>query len=121
MATLIPADARLPLREIEAKNGRRGFQLKELYALLGCTMVEVVPLAGGVQIMIIDEEGKLIDKPRNDRATELAQFATPAQLTAWLLNLRNQGVAVIRVSPDHIDVPEYIVGDVLICDNKDLH
>lgn len=47
------------------------FHLAELYKLLGCDMIQVLEL-GGEQIMILDEEGKLRDKPYNMPATQIA-------------------------------------------------
>ena len=48
------------------------YNLEELYKLLGCTAIEVVPAPGG-NILIIDEEGKLAGRPKNVEATALAE------------------------------------------------
>ena len=50
------------------------FKLEQLYALLGCSMIEVVSIAYGM-ILVVDEEGKLSlpPKPVNSEATRLAR------------------------------------------------
>lgn len=67
------------------------FTLKEIQTYVG-GFVELVYLQNG--IMIINEEGKLLGLPRNQKATELANF--------------------------HPDYDDYIVGDVVICSNEQL-
>lgn len=56
------------ITEIEPKNGKT-FELREMYKLINCTMVEFIYFDN--QILIIDEEGKLNHKPLNDIATYL--------------------------------------------------
>ena len=73
MATLITThDA---LHEVTPDNGT-DFTLEELYALIGCEMVEALYLPDG-RTMWIDEEGKLSSPPRpkNYHATRLARLA----------------------------------------------
>ena len=82
-AILIKADG--TVTEIEPKNGT-DFQLQECYKLLGCDMIQVIPTRAG-RIMVIDEEGKLNNKPVNREAT-----------------------AMVELFPG-----DYIVGDALIC------
>ena len=54
---------------IAPKNGT-DFTLEELYALIGCDLIEVVyPLVDNGNIFIIDEEGKLTGKDINYAAT----------------------------------------------------
>lgn len=54
---------------VEPKN-KSDFTLEELYALLGCELVEVVyPVWDNDCIFIIDEEGKLTGKDINYPAT----------------------------------------------------
>ena len=50
------------------KNGKT-FELREMYKLINCTIVEFIYFEN--QILIIDEEGKLNHKPINDIATYL--------------------------------------------------
>lgn len=45
------------VKEVQPKDGKR-FSLQELYDLLECTCVQVIPLNDGLE-MWIDEEGKL--------------------------------------------------------------
>lgn len=123
MATFIPADMNQPTREVEPQNPKEGFTLGELYPLLSCTTIEVVSLPNG-QIMIIDEEGKWAQKPRNERATKLAQFVSPKEMVEWLLKMREQGVNVLRVADqpltDFSEESDWIVGDALICNDEEL-
>ena len=46
---------------IEPRDPAKGFTLEEVYALIGCELVQVVPTTKAGKIMIIDEEGKLKD------------------------------------------------------------
>lgn len=62
------------------------FTLDEIKTLIDCDWVEVVKLSGGM-LMVIDEEGKLVNKRCNLAATEL--YGHPYDV---------------------------IVGDVLVCD-----
>lgn len=56
---------------ITPKNGK-DFTLEELYALIGCELIEVVyPIEDNGNIFIIDEEGKLAGKIPNAAATLL--------------------------------------------------
>jgi len=121
MAIIIPADVKLPLRDVAPKNGR-DFQLTQLYELLSCDMIEIRRLADG-RIMVLDEEGKLTDKPRNERATLLADFATPKQLIAEMSRMREAGVSVAWVGEPITSMAtevDYIVGDVLICNSGEV-
>ena len=116
MAIVIPADARLALRQVEPKNGT-DFQLAELYELLGCETIEIRQVTPEC-IMVLDEEGKWRERPRNERATILADFVTPMQLVALLLQARKAGVKVAWLGEPITDMTtevDYIAGDVLIC------
>lgn len=75
MAVLIPAEDHLPLQEVTPEDGSH-FHLPQLYRLLSCHLIEILPLEQR-RIMICDEESKLTGKPRNERATLLAGFAFP--------------------------------------------
>lgn len=70
MATLYKADG--STRQVEPDNGS-SFELEQLYDLLNCDMIQVVPVGKG-EIMVIDEEGKLkSDAKINKKATERAR------------------------------------------------
>ena len=71
---------------IEPKNGT-DFQLEELSAIVG-GYIECLNLTTDWSLLVCNEEGKLMNLPYNERATDLA---------------RNNGYN------------DYIVGDVLIC------
>src|ERR1700738_1138798 len=93
MALLIPADGNLPLRDVQPKNGRN-FQLAELYELLACSYIEILQLTDGRK-MVLDEDGKLTGKPRNERATRLTNFVSPKQLISEMIRIREAGIDVI--------------------------
>jgi hypothetical protein len=119
MATFIPAENAQPVREVAPGNGR-DFQLHELYELLDCQTIEVLYLGNG-RSMVIDGEGKLLAAPvRNERATTLADFVTPAQMTSYLLALREAGIDVIRTGGPNDMESDFIAGDVLICEEHEL-
>lgn len=66
------------------------FQLEELQKIVG-GYIEIVSLLDN-EIMVINEEGKLADLPVNEKATEF------------------------YIEANGFD--DYIVGDVLVCDNN---
>ena len=83
---LIPADSTKPITVVNPKDGKK-FTLEELQGFVG-GYIERIPVKGG--FMYLNEEGKLKDLPRNERATQLA--------------LDSQGIF-----PD-----DYICGDALV-------
>lgn len=90
MAELIKSNG--DTQEITPKNGK-SFTLEEVYKLLTCETVEVIPLPKK-RYMIIDEEGKLKPNPvQNFEGTYLLHQA--------------RGIS-----------DDYIVGDVIICETK---
>lgn len=90
-AKLVRADG--TEQEITPANGR-DFQCEELYQLLDTDTIGVVYLENG-DLMLLDDNGKCQEpeKPRNDLATVIA---------------------------DNIGSDDYIVGDVVVCDNSQL-
>ena len=66
------------------------FTLEEMQAAVG-GMVEIIELADK-QSMILNEEGKLLDLPYNEQADEIFH--------------------------QHYTTQDYIVGDVLLCENE---
>lgn len=122
MALLIPVDERLPVREVQPYNGS-DFKLAQLYALLECETIEVVPLPDPAFIMVIDGESKLVEKPRNNRATRLVDFPSPHEFVATLLRLQEMGVNVIRAGEPITDLStevDYIAGSALVCQDDEL-
>ena len=61
--------------QVEAKKLEAVPSFKECYALLGCSMLEVVRLRGG-KVMLVDEEGLCKTITLNPIATEIAQAET---------------------------------------------
>lgn len=112
MATIIKADG--TTQEVTPANGRN-FRLKEVQAIVD-GLVEVVDLPDG-RIMLINEEGKLIDLPRNAEATKLAGLPTPEERWKAKLAWEEQGWSVINALGD--DEEDFIAGDVLVCENRE--
>jgi hypothetical protein len=75
MAELIKTDG--SRTEVNPRDGV-SFHLDELYEMLSCHLIEVVDLPCG-KILIIDEEGKITEKPTNQIATMMY-----AQLSDWI-------------------------------------
>ena len=90
MATLIQVDG--SERQVLPASGQ-AFTLEELQALVG-GYVEPLRLPSG-DIVLLDEDGKLKQKPKNGRATTL---------------VRSAGIAAA----------DFIVGDVLVCSKSEL-
>ena len=76
--------------EIEPENGSN-FRLQELYKILNCSLIELVGTKDG-RLIILDEEGKLQNKSINTKATKLYKYGER----------------------------DVIVGDVVICNNKQI-
>lgn len=61
--------------QVEAKKLETVPTFKECYALVGCSMLEVVRLRGG-KVMLVDEEGLCKTNILNPIATEIARSET---------------------------------------------
>jgi hypothetical protein len=109
MATLLRPDG--TSEEVQPAN-RRDFQLKELYQHLECDTIEVIPTKDG-RIMIIDEEGKLADKSRNEQATALINFPSSDQM-------REIAAMPNVIFVGDLDQADYVVGIALVCKNNEL-
>lgn len=93
MATLYKTNSTNGI-EVFPKDKKRGFSLEELHTLVDCETIEVVgPLKDG-RYMVIDESGKLLNKPINHQATN--QY-------------------VLSFGPYDI-----IVGNALLCDDTEI-
>lgn len=96
MATLIKVDG--TTKTVSPRNKRCGFTLEEVYALIGCDMVQCINVANGAEEnMLMDEEGKMKENwvdCINKNATEIFT--------------KTYGPGV-----------DLIVGDVLMCSNKE--
>lgn len=77
--------------DIEPKNGR-DFQLEELQAIVG-GLIQIIEI-NDTEIMVINEEGKLENLPLNEQATAIYQ--------------------------KQVYEGDVIVGDVLICKDKEV-
>ena len=102
----------IPINLIDPK---KGFQLNELYTLLECNLVEVVPLHDG-RIMICDEESKLVDEPIiNEEATKLYRInrMTNAEHIAKLKEQYGENVFIMSMGDDELE--NFICGNVIVC------
>jgi hypothetical protein len=121
MAHVIPADSSQEVIEVQPQNGAF-FTYPELYELLSCQRVESFELPDG-SILVLDEESKLVDQPlRNERATRLAGFGTPAQLVAEMLGNLAQGRWVAWLGEPITDESteiDCIAGDALVCSREE--
>lgn len=90
MARIIRANGEV--ETIKPKNGK-DFQLEELQSIVG-GYIEIINLDATNRLMVVDEEGKLKNKPYNELAT-----------------------TIIRSETLLLDV---VVGDVLVCSNKQI-
>lgn len=66
--SLITTTTNLP---VTPANARKGYTLEELYKILQCEMVEIIPVGSGM-ILVVDEEGLPNEKPANPAASRLA-------------------------------------------------
>ena len=81
---VIPVDSGDYLEAVLPQN-KTHFKLKELYALLGCDMIEVVELGDTGMIFIIDEEGAINGDPQlNEFATVLWRHHDPRAAGQYL-------------------------------------
>jgi len=113
MATILYPDGRH--EEVEPANGT-DFKLDELRHIVGGN-IEIVPLKDG-RIMVCNEESKLLDRPRNDQATELAGLPSAAERARLIATYRAMGIDVIEAfDPNEED---YIAGTVLVCEDHEV-
>jgi hypothetical protein len=100
--------------EVTPANGTN-FRLAELQKIVD-GMIEIVPCKDERYILVINDEGKLLDFPKNEQATQLAYLATPADIARAKMHF---GDALIIVGDDwKHEVPDYIVGTVLWCETE---
>ena len=119
-ATLIKADG--TVTEVSPENGT-DFTIKEVYKLLNCRIVEVLPLYNG-KIMIIDEEGKLRDKiVVNKYATELYHYGkrkmSAEEIVSHYNKLFGGDFAYIDLSKESgipKELADAVAGDVIVCE-----
>lgn len=90
MAKIIRANGEI--ETIKPKNGK-DFQLQELQSIVG-GYIEIINLDATNRLMVVDEEGKLKGYPYNEKATELIHNET--------------------------FLDDFIVGNVLVCDKKQI-
>lgn len=102
------------LNEVKPENGT-DFQLKEMYKMLQCEMIELISLANGMY-MVIDEEGKLTNNPEiNKKATELFQEGRMSAKEYKEKMKAMYGDAFIMVDSGDEELDNSIVGLALVC------
>jgi hypothetical protein len=112
MATIIYPDGQE--EPTEPANGQYS-SLAELQKIVE-GMIEIVPCRDG-RIMVANEESKILELERNDKATALADLPTPAERNAAIADMRRQGITVINIMG--LDEEDYIAGTVLVCKNSE--
>jgi len=110
MATILYPDGRHS--EVKPANGT-DFKLDELSKIVG-GHIEIIPTRDG-RIMVLNEEGKLLDLPRNEQAELLVDLMTPEKL-AEMKRLYGDSL-IIASDPDE---PDYIAGTVLVCEDYEV-
>lgn len=80
MAKLYKCDG--TVKDVEPKNKKDGFELQELYNLIGCRLVELVYLPND-EIIIVDEEGLVNDSELNVKITQIARQKSGYQYTLF--------------------------------------
>src|SRR5258708_12089085 len=96
MGTIYYPDGRI--EEVSPENGR-DYQLEELHRLLDCSMIDLIPTRDG-NIIVIDDDGKISKKPRNEAATALVAFKSPAEIAQEMLRARAMGFGAIYTNPN---------------------
>jgi len=117
MATIYKADGTV-IHDVKPKNGKI-FQLNELQAIVD-GYIEIIPAKKPGMILVCNEESKMLDLPRNEKATQLVHLFTPASLARDMLAARDAGIETIIVDPELLDEPDYIAGDALYCKNNEV-
>ena len=113
MGRIYYADGR---QEERAPANGQDYSLEEMQAIVG-GYIETVPCKQPGMMMVVNEEGKLLGLPRNDKATALAALPTSADLAALRL-MWGDDVILIGDHPLDSEAEDYIAGDVLVCENK---
>ncbi len=116
MGTLYYPDGRT--EEVSPENGR-DYQLEELHQLLDCSTIALIPTRDG-NIMVIDDDGKISKKPRNEATPALVAFKSPAEIAQEMLRARVIGFGAIYINPDPPDTPGYIAGTALVCESHEV-
>ncbi len=82
------------MSNVEPKSGST-YTVEEIRELIGCEWVTIIHLGGG-SMLVVDEEGKMNNKPVNSFATQLAKDAK-------------------------VNMLDYVVGDVLLIRTEELN
>ena len=109
------------VREISPLNKNKGFTCSELYELLDCNIIEYKTLSDG-RLIIIDEEGKLLDNPvKNHNATALYRKGR-MPVAEYKQKLKEEyGDLFIDCSgePDGETDHDAIYGHAVVCDSEE--
>jgi hypothetical protein len=111
MATILYPDG--TSREVQPANGT-DFTLDELKAIVEGS-IEIIPCKAAGLIMVLNEQGKLLDLPRNDQAGALVHLRTSEDVKAMQALLGD--TLIVVGDPDEED---YIAGTVLVCRNDEV-
>jgi hypothetical protein len=113
VATILYTDGRE--EPIEPANGSN-FSLEEMQRVVE-GHIEIVPCRDG-RIMICNEESKILELERNQKATELAALPSAAERNEAIRQMRAHGTVVINTMGQ--DEEDFIAGNVLVCKNSEV-
>lgn len=97
-------------KPVSPKNGT-DFSLEELRAIVG-GYIEVIYLPDSIHIMVINEEGRVKNLPRNEKATQLVGFLSSDEIRKRKLVYEELGYHVIDTTYGQ---EQYIAGNALVC------
>ena len=117
MATIYKADGTV-IHNVTPENGTN-FQLSELQSIVE-GYIEIIPAKEPGMVLVCNEESKMLDLPRNEKATQLAYLFTPASLTRDMLAAREMGIEIVIVDPELLQEPDYILGNALYCKDSEV-
>ncbi len=114
MAQILHADG--TAEDCSPADGRL-FSLGELQAIVG-GYIEILSTRDGRK-MVVNEQGKRLQLPRNEAATALVELLTPAAITKALLAHPN---VVFVGDPEMLkqEGADYVAGDVLVLTQQEM-
>jgi uroporphyrinogen-III decarboxylase len=109
--------------EVSPASGK-AFSLEELQKIVdagterGRGYIEIVPCKDRKHILVLNEEGKLLELPINVKASELAALPTQADLDR--LRAAMGETLIVVGDDDPLHGPDVVVGTVLMCANHEV-
>ncbi len=117
MATIYKSDGTV-IHDVKPDNGTT-FQLSELQSIVG-GYIEIITAKESGMVLVCNEDSKMLDLPRNEKATLLVHLFTPASLAQDMLAAHDAGVETIIVDPELLQEADYVAGDALYCKDNEV-